>query len=483
MAQIPKTVIQPPLAGLERISSGKVRDVYALPNHPDCLLPFVTDRISIFDFVLAFPVPQKGEILNALNIFWRTQVIQDFCEHDLLAFGADIDKYLPAQLRGNLDCHKRSTVIKRLEITPIEGIVRGYLSGNGWKSYQQTGTVAGHKLPTGLKEGSQLPFPLYTPSTKAEKGHDEYITADEVASKYGFSYERRALQLYQLGRTFALQRGIILADTKFEGNQRAFADEMFTPDSSRYWDRAAWEKATTGGKLPPSLDKEFVRIWGKSVGIDKLEPENPNHLAAVETLIAPENVTRMTTRIYRYIFWRLAGQKLEAFQKQHMKIAVDVPAIKVDVVLGSRSDLEQSREALAELARRGVTYRVHVISCHRNPEELRDYAENLKPQEVQVIVAGAGLAAQLPGVLKAWLCHYNKAEIPVIGVAMKGEPAEAGVAAKLSIEWLPGQPVELDRHGKAYYGAPGMLEACRAAIDHEFLPRTMETKPAEFNVH
>jgi phosphoribosylaminoimidazole-succinocarboxamide synthase len=482
MAKIPESVVQPPLPGLERISRGKVREVYHLPDHADVLFPVVTDRISIFDFVLAFPVPQKGEILNALNIFWRTQVIRDFCEHDLLAFGADIDKYLPSNLRGNPEWHKRCTVIKRLEITPIEGIVRGYLSGNGWKSYQQSGTVGGHKLPSGLKEGAQLPFPLYTPSTKAEKGHDVYITADEVAAKYGISYERRSLQLYQLGRSYALQRGIILADTKFEGNEHVFADEMFTPDSSRYWDSAAWEKAVAGGKLPPSLDKEFVRIWGKSVGIDKLEPETPEHLSKVEKLIAPENVIRMTSRIYRYIFWRLAGMKLEAFQKQHMNVTVDLPSIKVDIVLGSRSDLEQSREALAEFARRGVKIRIHIISAHRNPEELRVYAQNLKAHEANVIIAGAGLAAQLPGVLKAWLCHYDKSEIPVIGVAMKGEPAEAGVAAKLSIEWLPGKPVELDNHGRAYYGAPGMLEACRAALEHEFLPRTMEAKPAELNI-
>jgi phosphoribosylaminoimidazole-succinocarboxamide synthase len=482
MAKIPGTVVHPSLTGLDRVSSGKVRDTYALPNYPEFLLPFVTDRISIFDFVLAFPIHQKGEVLNALNVFWRTQVISDSCEHDLVAYGSGIDPYLPENLRGKPELQKRATVVRKLNILPIESIVRGYLSGNGWKSYQKSGIVAGHKLPSGLQDGSLLPFPLYTPSTKAEKGHDEYITADEVVSKFGFLQERRALQLYQMGRTYALSRGIILADTKFEGDANACADEMFTPDSSRYWDLAAWTRCIQKNQMPPSLDKEFVRLWGKNQGIDKLEPENPEHRRIVEGLIAPESVMTTTTRIYRYIFWRLTGQKLESFQKQTMKIAVDLPRIKVDVLLGSRSDLKQVQQGLDYLSERGIKHCTHIISAHRNPEELRQYAERLKAEEADVIIAAAGKAAQLPGVLKAWLGHYSKSNIPVIGVALMGEPAEASVAAKLSIEQLPGQPVELDEHGKAYFSSKGMQEAVRAALENEFLPQTYEPKAAEFNV-
>lgn len=482
MAKIPQNVIHQPLNGLEKLGSGKVRDMYALPERQNFLLPFVTDRISIFDFVLAFPIRQKGEILNALNIFWRTQVIGDFCEHDLAIYGSDIDTYLPKNLRGNSDLHKRCTVIRKLNILPVESIVRGYLSGNGWKSYQKTGTVGGHKLPAGLKEGSKLPFPIYTPSTKAEKGHDLYLTAEEVVKQYGFELERRSLQLYQMGSAYAGSRGIILADTKFEGDDHAYADEMFTPDSSRYWDLAAWEKAVKEGNLPPSLDKEFVRIWGKSQGIDKLEPENAEHLNRVEQLIAPDSVIAQTRRIYRYIFWRLTGQKLESFQNQQMKIAVEPPKVKIDILVGSRSDLDQAQGALEELTRRGVPHRLHVISAHRNPEALRSYAENLKPSEADVIVAAAGMAAQLPGVLKAWLGHYGKADIPVIGVALVSDSSEASVAAKLAIEQLPGQPVELDERGKAYFGTPGMLAAAKAAVEHEFLPRSYESKAAELNI-
>jgi len=482
MPKIPQSVNLAPLEGLHRLHSGKVRDTYALPDHPDHLLFVVSDRISIYDFVLAFPVRQKGEILNALNLFWRTRVVRDFCEHDLAAWGRDIDPFLPEALRGNPDLHRRATVVRKLDLLPVESIVRGYLSGNGWKSYRETGSVAGHKLPQGLVEGSQLPFPIYTPSTKAETGHDVYITADEVAAQHGFIHERKALQLYQLGRAYARQRGVILADTKFEGNDRAYADELFTPDSSRYWDVDAWEKAVRKGKLPPSLDKEYVRSWGKSVGIDKLDPENPEHLKQVEGLIAPDSAIRMTTRIYRYIFWRLTGQKLEEFQRQDMGVETAPSPVRVDLLLGSRSDLDQTRAARDYLAAQGAEFRLNVISCHRNPEELRQYAEQVQPGRPDVIIAGAGMAAQLPGVLKAWLVHFGKADVPVIGVAFKGATEAADEAARLSIEQLPGAWLEVNAAGNAYFGAEGMLEAARAAVEHEFLPRTIEPKPAEYDV-
>lgn len=483
MAHLPQSVIGEPVPGLPLKRQGKVREVYALPDFPGMLLAATSDRISIFDFVLAFLIQQKGQILNALNIYWRTQVIKNLCEHDLVAYGVGIDEYLPADLRGNPELHKRATVIHNLKLLPVESIVRNYLTGNGLKSYLEGGKVGGQRLPSGLVDGSALPFPIYTPSTKAEKGHDVYITADEVAERYGFYLERRFLQLLQIASEFARSRGIVIADTKFESDELTVADEMFTPDSSRFWDRLAREKAMQSGKLPPSLDKEFVRTWGKSVGIDKLgDPENPEQLQQVAGLIAPLEVISLTTQIYRYIFWRLTGMKLEKFQQRYMGIDVVLPKPKIDIILGSRSDLDQISQGMIYLASKDVDPKINIISCHRNPAELAGYVSNLNASEPRIIIAAAGMAAQLPGMLKAFLCENGKSGIPVIGVAMKGASVDDDNAAMLSIERLPGQPVELDENGSAYFGLKGMERACKAALNNEFLPKTIQPKPAEFGI-
>lgn len=174
MAHIPLTVQSVPIAGLTRVHQGKVRDTYALPDHPDLMLVYASDRISVFDFVLPALVVQKGETLTALNVWWCDEVLRDVFPHDLVAFGPKIDVYLPETTRDNAKLWRRAVVVRKLEMLPIEAIVRGYLTGSGLASYQKTGMVCGHILPNGLTDGSQLPRPIFTPSTKALVGHDEW---------------------------------------------------------------------------------------------------------------------------------------------------------------------------------------------------------------------------------------------------------------------------------------------------------------------
>jgi len=481
VAKIPQEVLDqcPPIVGLELSNRGKVRDTYEVPGQDGFILPLATDRISIFDFLLRALVSQKGQVLNAMNIFWRWCVFGEMFAHDLVACGAGIDEYLPESLRGNPELQKRATIVRRLAMLPIEAVVRGYLTGSGWEAYQETGIVCGHRLPLGLQNGSELPCSIFTPTTKATVGHDLHVTADSVAERYGASFERRALQMYELARRFALARGIILVDTKFEGGLDAVGDEVLTPDSSRFWEYTAWLAAQAKGKVPPAYDKQFVREWGLTKGINKRQPEVDQDVEYVHSLDVPKAVLEQTKLIYRYIFWRLTGLKLEAFQRQEMGIDVANPVVNVDVVLGSRSDLDQVSPAIQFLKTAAGQVRVHVISCHRNPEVLRRYVMDLS--DVNLIVAAAGKAAALPGVLKAWLNHFEN-PIPVIGVAMAGDDDSANNAACLSIEQLPGMPVELDAQGSAYFGPAGMMDACNAAFSNEFLPRPIATKPAEFDI-
>lgn len=493
MARIPHVVSPRMIGGLEHLSSGKVRDIYRIGSVSQ-LLEVASDRISIFDLVLPTEVPFKGEILTALNIFWRTQVLAQSCLHDLVAFGSEIDQHLPEELRGNPALQKRAVVITRLAMVPIEFVVRGYLTGSGWESYQQSGMVCGQPLPPSFKNGSRLAAPLFTPTTKADSGHDLPLSPGEVSQKFGPRPEEMALEIYKLGRDYAESRGIILADTKFEFGFRPgqsltknrdfnfiLADEVLTPDSSRYWGLLEWQKAQARGSLPPSLDKQVVRDWGKTHQIQELSPENPDHLEMIDNLRVPHEVLLWTTKIYRYIFWRLTSMKLEQFQRKVMGINCPPEPVKLDLVVGSESDLPQVQPAIdwlnGEIAVGKVQPRFHIISCHRHPEELRRYAEKL---HVDVVVAAAGKAAALPGVLKAWLNHFGRINIPVIGVGLDGQDEADKLAARLSIEQLPGKPVLLNGEGEAYYGPEGMVAACRAAVEHEFLPiKKGPVKPAK----
>ena len=240
------------------VGSGKVRELYALAD--DRLLLVASDRISTFDVVLPTPIPDKGRVLTGLSAFWFART----------------SEIVPNHLLG-LRSDGRSTECERLEMLPIECVVRGYLSGSGWKDYRATGEVCGHRLPAGLQESDRLPEPIFTPSTKAEEGHDENIDRGRAAELVGeerfAEVERTALELYRFAAEHAAARGILVADTKFEfgtdsDGRLVLADEAFTPDSSRFW--PADDYAPGGAQ--PSFDKQFARDYCEALGWDKTAP-------------------------------------------------------------------------------------------------------------------------------------------------------------------------------------------------------------------
>jgi phosphoribosylaminoimidazole-succinocarboxamide synthase len=240
------------------VASGKVRELYALDD--DRLLLVASDRISTFDVILPTEIPDKGRVLTGLSGFWFTKT-QELVPNHLLALQDD----------------GRSTECRRLEMLPIECVVRGYLSGSGWKDYRATGEVCGHRLPAGLTESERLPTPIFTPATKAQTGHDENIDRETAAELIGAErfaeVERAALDLYAFASDYALQRGIILADTKLEfgidpDDRLVLGDEAFTPDSSRFWPADEYRTGVT----PPSFDKQFVRDYCEALGWDKTYP-------------------------------------------------------------------------------------------------------------------------------------------------------------------------------------------------------------------
>ncbi len=263
------------------VASGKVREIYALDD--DRLLLVASDRISTFDVVLPTPIPDKGRVLTGLSGFWFART-RDLVPNHLLALRKD----------------GRSTECKRLEMLPIECVVRGYLSGSGWKDYKRTGEVCGHRLPEGLVESARLPEPIFTPATKAQTGHDENIDRDAAAELVGAErlaeVERIALALYSFVSDHARSRGIILADTKLEfgideSGRLVLGDEAFTPDSSRFWPVDEYVEGTT----PPSFDKQFVRDYCETLGWDKTAP-GPE---------LPENVVTGTRARYVEAFEQL----------------------------------------------------------------------------------------------------------------------------------------------------------------------------------
>jgi len=250
------------------VGSGKVRELYALDD--DRLLLVASDRISTFDVVLPTEIPDKGRVLTGLSAFWFART-GDVCANHLLALRAD----------------GRSTECRRLEMLPIECVVRGYLSGSGWKDYAATGAVCGHALPPGLTESAQLPEPIFTPATKATTGHDENIDRRQAAELVGdelfAEVERVSIALYRLAAEHARARGIIIADTKFEfgldeGRRLVLGDEALTPDSSRFWPLDGY----TAGGPQPSFDKQYARDYCESLGWDKTDPgpELPDDVVA-----------------------------------------------------------------------------------------------------------------------------------------------------------------------------------------------------------
>jgi phosphoribosylaminoimidazole-succinocarboxamide synthase len=272
----------------ELVARGKVREVYAVDD--DRLLLVASDRISAYDHVLPTPIPDKGRVLTALSVWWFEQLAPVLAEHGaahhLLAAGAALrDVGVPAELAG------RSMLVRRLEMLPVECVARGYLSGSGTDQYQRTGAIVDVPLPAGLVEGSRLPEPVFTPSTKAEVGeHDEPIpfsrVVDAVGAEQAEALRALTLALYRRGAEIAEGAGILLADTKFEfgtvasagGNGLVLGDEVLTPDSSRFWPATTWSP----GAAQPSYDKQFVRDWLTVSGWDRVSapPELPDDVVA-----------------------------------------------------------------------------------------------------------------------------------------------------------------------------------------------------------
>ena len=281
---------------LKLFKRGKVRDVYDIG---DRLLIVASDRISAFDYVLPSLIPDKGKILTQLSLFWfeYTALI---CPNHLIT--SNVDEY-PVQLQKYQDLlNKRSMLVKRTEVIPVECVVRGYLSGSGWKDYKATGKTSGVKLPPNLSESDRLPEVIFTPATKAEEGHDINISFKEMQKTVGTELAEKikkvSIELYQKASLHALSKGIIIADTKFEfgllEEDLILVDEIFTPDSSRFWPVVSYAP----GMSQPSLDKQFVRNYLESTDWDK--QSDPPSL--------PETIISQTAERYLGIFRLLTGK-------------------------------------------------------------------------------------------------------------------------------------------------------------------------------
>ena len=290
-------VSQTDLPGLKLRGRGKVRDIYELG---DRLLIVASDRLSAFDVVLPTPIPDKGRVLTQLSLFWFDKLASVIPNHVISATQFP-DELAPfsAELTG------RAMLVRRTEPVPIECVVRGYLSGSGWKGYQATGAVCGIRLPAGLRESDRLPEPIFTPSTKATTGHDENISFEETITRVGRPLAERlrdtSLEIYRRAAAYALERGIIIADTKFEfgliGPELIWIDEALTPDSSRFWPGDQYAP----GKAQPSFDKQYVRDYLERIGWDKKPPAPA----------LPADVVLGTSNKYREAYQRITGHALD----------------------------------------------------------------------------------------------------------------------------------------------------------------------------
>jgi phosphoribosylaminoimidazole-succinocarboxamide synthase len=276
---------------VELVYSGKVRDLYA---DGDDLIIVASDRVSVYDVVLPTPIPDKGRVLTQLSLWWFDQLAGVIANH--VISGTDV----PAQWAG------RAIRCRRLRMLPVECIARGYLAGLGLAAYNETGTISGVRLPPGLGEGSRLPEPVFTPTTKAATGHDEPMTRAEVAELTGAAVaadlERVTLEVYQRGAERAASRGILIADTKLEfgllpDGTLMLADEVLTPDSSRFWLASQWRP----GRPQRSLDKQFLRDWSSGVGWDR-RPPGP---------AVPPHIVAATRERYLELYSRLTGADLD----------------------------------------------------------------------------------------------------------------------------------------------------------------------------
>ncbi len=288
-------LLQSEIAG-HPVRRGKVRDVYDLG---DRLVIVATDRISAFDWVLPSGIPDKGRILSQLTLFWL-----DFLKVPNHLLNTDVAAMPSAFVSQSKQLTGRSMLVRKAQVVPFECVVRGYLAGSGWKEYRKQGTVCGIPLPAGLQECQKLPEAIFTPSTKAETGHDENIAYEQMAAQTGAKLaaelRERSLDVYRRASAYAESRGILLADTKFEWGQMPdgsliLIDEVLTPDSSRFWPRESY----VVGKNPPSYDKQFVRDWLEGSGWDKNSP--PPAL--------PADVIDKTRAKYVEAFEKLTGKK------------------------------------------------------------------------------------------------------------------------------------------------------------------------------
>jgi phosphoribosylaminoimidazole-succinocarboxamide synthase len=292
-------IIETEFSDLTLYARGKVRDLYSVG---ESLLLVATDRISAFDHVLATGIPGKGQILTQLSLFWF-DFLRDIVPNHLIT--ADVREY-PVELRRYKDeLDGRSMLVKRARMFPVECVVRGYLSGSGWKDYLATGTVCGIPLAAGLQEADKVPEPIFTPATKSQDGeHDVNISYDEMALRVGAQSAERlrslSLAVYKKASTYAEQRGLILADTKFEFGMHAegivLADEVLTPDSSRYWPTEAYQP----GHQQPSFDKQYVRDYLESIRWNKQAPAPA----------LPDDVVLHTQQKYLEAFRLLTGKSL-----------------------------------------------------------------------------------------------------------------------------------------------------------------------------
>jgi phosphoribosylaminoimidazole-succinocarboxamide synthase len=283
---------------------GKVRDIYEAGGD---LLMVASDRISAFDVVLPTPIPDKGRVLAGLSMFWFERSVDIVRNHVLTA---DVDRF-PVEFRGHREeLAGRAMLVRRAHVVPIECVARGYLAGSGWKEYRATGRVCGIELPPDLIESDRLPEPIFTPATKAAEGHDENISLDRAAELVGEGLVQRlkelTLRLYEFAAAVALERGIIVADTKFEfgfaGGDLILVDEVLTPDSSRFWPADRYEP----GGAQPSFDKQYVRDWLDASGWDH-EPPGPQ---------LPPDVVGQTAVRYREAYERITGEPFDEYLRR-----------------------------------------------------------------------------------------------------------------------------------------------------------------------
>jgi phosphoribosylaminoimidazole-succinocarboxamide synthase len=289
------TIRETGLKSFPMIARGKVRDIYDLNQY---LLIVATDRLSAFDVVFTEPIPEKGRVLTGLSVYWFNQTHHDLPNH-LITTDMEMVPGLTSAEREMLQ--GRSMVVKKGEVIPVECVVRGYLAGSGWSDYQKNGAISGIELPAGLLEGSKLPEPIFTPTTKESAGHDQPLTYEQLVAKIGSEtaakIKANSLKLYRIAAKQAEQNGIIIADTKFEfawvDGQFTVVDEIFTPDSSRFWPMDEYQP----GKSQPSFDKQYVRDYLESIGWDKKPPAPP----------LPANIIQRTSEKYLEAYRRIVG--------------------------------------------------------------------------------------------------------------------------------------------------------------------------------